>query len=70
MSDDPTRRITLVPDRRAEQIRRTVADAVLLIGCLAVVFPFLTDILWAIVLCFSTWPVYSRLLVLVRGIRW
>jgi predicted PurR-regulated permease PerM len=42
---------------------------VLLVGCLAVVFPFLTDVLWAIVLCFSTWPIYARLLVLVRGRR-
>jgi len=58
-----------MPDRRAEQILKTVAGAVLLVGCLAVIFPFLTDILWAIVLCFSTWPVYSRLLVLVRGRR-
>jgi predicted PurR-regulated permease PerM len=69
MSDDTTRRTILVPDRRAEQILSTVAGAVLLIGCIAVIFPFLTDILWAIVLCFSTWPVYSRLLVLLRGRR-
>ena len=56
-------------DRRSEPSLRTVAGAALLIGCLAVLFPFLTDVLWAIVLCFSTWPVYSRLLVLVRGRR-
>jgi predicted PurR-regulated permease PerM len=58
-----------MPDRRAEQSLRTVAGAALLVGCLAVLFPFLTDVLWAIVLCFSTWPLYSRLLVLVRGRR-
>jgi len=42
---------------------------VLLVACLAVIFPFLTDVLWAIVLCFSTWPLYARLLVLTRGRR-
>src|SRR5688500_12165626 len=56
-------------DRRAEQILKTVAGAGLLVACLAVLFPFLTDVLWAIVLCFSTWPLYSRLLVLLRGRR-
>jgi len=69
MSDDATRRITVMPDRRAEQILKTVAGAVLLVACLAVIFPFLTDVLWAIVLCFSTWPLYARLLVLTRGRR-
>ena len=58
-----------MPDRRAEQILKTVAGGVLLVGCLAVLFPFLTDVLWAIVLCFSTWPLYARLLVVMRGRR-
>src|SRR3954471_19094844 len=58
-----------MPDRRAELSLRTAAGAVLLVGCLAVLFPFLTDVLWAIVLCFSTWPLYSRLLLMVRGRR-
>jgi predicted PurR-regulated permease PerM len=32
----------------------------LAVGCLWVIWPFLTAILWAAVLCWSTWPVYSR----------
>jgi len=31
-------------------------------GCLVVLRPFLSALLWAIVLCFSSWPVYRRLL--------
>ncbi|MGQ7794632.1 AI-2E family transporter [Faunimonas sp. B44] len=30
----------------------------LAVGCLVVIWPFLTAIMWAAVLCWSTWPVY------------
>lgn len=42
---------------------------VLLGSCLLVLRPFLSALLWAAVLCFSTWPVYKRLLWVVRGHR-
>jgi hypothetical protein len=29
-------------------------------GCALVLQPFLSAILWAAVICFSTWPVYGR----------
>ncbi len=32
----------------------------LTVGCLVVIWPFLSAIMWAAVLCWSTWPVYSR----------
>jgi predicted PurR-regulated permease PerM len=35
---------------------------VLLVGCLLVLRPFLSALLWAVVLCSSSWPVYRRLL--------
>ena len=35
---------------------------VLLAGCLLVLRPFLSALLWAVVLCSSSWPVYRRLL--------
>lgn len=41
----------------------------LLLGCLAVMRPFLSALLWAIVLTFSCWPVYARLLLFLRGRR-
>lgn len=34
----------------------------LLAGCLLVLRPFVSALLWAIVLCFASWPVYQRLL--------
>jgi predicted PurR-regulated permease PerM len=35
---------------------------VLLAGCLLVLRPFISALLWAVVLCSSSWPVYRRLL--------
>ena len=37
----------------------------LLCGCLLVLLPFLSSLLWAVVLVCSSWPAYSRLLKLV-----
>ncbi|HWI56069.1 MAG TPA: AI-2E family transporter [Bacillota bacterium] len=34
----------------------------LLAGCLLVLRPFVSALLWAVVLCFSSWPLYQRLL--------
>lgn len=39
----------------------------LLLGCLLVLRPFVSALLWAIVLCFSLWPVYQRVLRAVNG---
>jgi predicted PurR-regulated permease PerM len=35
---------------------------VLLVGCLVVLRPFVSALLWAIVLSFTSWPIYHRLL--------
>ena len=37
----------------------------LAVGCFLVMLPFLSATLWAVVLCFSSWPLYRRLLKLV-----
>lgn len=42
---------------------------ILLLGCLMVMQPFISALLWAIVLSFSVWPLHRRLLKLVRGRR-
>ena len=34
----------------------------LLLGCLLVVLPFVSAILWAVVLCVSSWPLYTKML--------
>jgi len=43
--------------------------ALLAIGCLLIVWPFATALLWAAVLSYATWPLYQRLLALLRGRR-
>ncbi len=48
--------------RRVEQILALAALALLAFGCFFVLRPFLSAILWAVILCFSTWPAYTWLL--------
>ncbi|MCU0727887.1 MAG: AI-2E family transporter [Planctomycetes bacterium] len=55
--------------RRTERILGISVLGLLILGCLAVLWPFVSAILWAMVLSFSTWPVYRRLLGFVRGRR-
>jgi predicted PurR-regulated permease PerM len=43
-----------------EQIMGVGALLLLAFGCALVLQPFLSAILWAAVICFSTWPVYQR----------
>jgi predicted PurR-regulated permease PerM len=54
------------------RLERNIGGIVILllgIGCLLVLRPFVSALLWAVVLCFSTWPLYRRVLKLVRGRR-
>ena len=46
--------------KQHEKVLGTGALLALAVGCLVVIWPFLTAIMWAAVLCWSTWPVYSR----------
>jgi len=39
------------------------------VGCLVVVRPFFSALMWAVVLSFSCWPLYRRLLGVLRGRR-
>jgi predicted PurR-regulated permease PerM len=48
-------------EQRVELIIRIAAIALLAIGCLLVLAPFLAAILSAAILCFSTWPIYEFL---------
>ncbi len=43
--------------------------ALVLGGCLLVLLPFASALLWAVILTFSTWPLYGRLVHLLRGRR-
>ena len=50
-----------------DKIIALVALALLIIGCAAVLWPFLTVLVWAMILSFSTWPVYAYFRRLVGG---
>ena len=59
----------MVFDRSVEQILGIGALLLLGIGCIVVLWPFLSALIWAAVLCFSTWPIYTRLERLLGGRR-
>jgi len=46
------------------------AVALLLLGCILILRPFISAALWAAILCFTTWPVFLRLEQMVGGRRW
>jgi predicted PurR-regulated permease PerM len=54
---------------RAERTIAGIAALVLVVGCVLVLRPFISALLWAIVLCSSSWPIYRRLLKLIGGRR-
>ena len=70
-SRPPRRRVTLAlplkPFSRLDQTITLVVLAVLIAGCFLVLQPFLTAILWAGILCATTWPLYQRLVKRMRG---
>lgn len=45
--------------KRIEQIAATALLLLLLLGCLVVLRPFLSALLWALILSFATWPIYE-----------
>lgn len=48
-------------------VLRIVALALLVLGCFVVLRPFLSAVMWAVILAIACWPVYSRLLGWLRG---
>jgi len=60
---------TITRRARLERNLGWIVLLLLLVGCLLVLRPFASALLWAVVLCFSSWPLYQRLLKLVRGRR-
>ncbi|MDB6058726.1 MAG: putative inner rane protein [Verrucomicrobiales bacterium] len=42
---------------------------ILFIGCVLVLFPFVSALAWAMILCYSCWPIYERLLNALKGRR-
>lgn len=50
-----------LPISRLERIASLSALVFLLFACYQVLQPFIFDLVWAAILCFVTWPLYSRL---------
>jgi predicted PurR-regulated permease PerM len=57
-------------DTRFEQYARAAAFALLAIGCFLVLRPFIGAILFAGILCLSTWPIFARLRKRLGGRSW
>ena len=47
----------------------TAAVAILAVACLLILRPFITAALWGAILCFSTWPLFTRLTAELGGRR-
>lgn len=62
--------LTSTPASPFEQYARIVAATLLVVGCFLVLRPFLGAILFAGVLCLSTWPVFVRLRSRLAGRAW
>lgn len=54
-------------ENRIEQVACIATAAILVIGCYVVIRPFLSALLWASILCFSTWPLYKWLETRLKG---
>lgn len=54
---------------RMDQILGVAAVALIAFGCIVVLRPFVTSLLWAAILCFSTWPLFVRLSKALGGRR-
>ncbi len=54
---------------RLEQLLGLCVLGLLLVGCLLVLQPFITALMWAVILSFSLWPVHRRLRERLRGRR-
>ena len=57
------------PSLGVERWITLVVVIVLIAGCFLVLQPFLSAVLWAIILCCTTWPVFDRLQRVMRGRR-
>jgi predicted PurR-regulated permease PerM len=57
------------PEYRMEQVIAAVVLALLVIGCFLVLRPFLSALMWAVILAYSTWPIFAWLERHMKGRR-
>ena len=51
----------MIKTTRIETVLSITAAGLVILGCLMVLRPFASAILWAMVLCYCTWPLFDRL---------
>lgn len=56
-------------DPRTERLLATILFGLLILGCIWILLPFATALVWAVVLCFSTWTIYTQLREALGGRR-
>ncbi len=54
---------------RVEQIAGFSVLALIVLGCLVVIRPFISAVLWSGIICYATWPLHERVLQATRGRR-
>lgn len=52
---------------RLRQFAQLAAISIVIVGCIQVLLPFIPAILFAVVVCIATWPLYVRLRRVLRG---
>ena len=57
MASNPQKR----PPTRIDQMLTLAVLALLIVGCFLVLQPFITALIWAAILCVTSWPLFSRL---------
>src|SRR5262245_11440007 len=56
-------------ERKLERVLGWAVVLLLMAGCLLVLRPFVSALLWAVVLSFASWPIYQRVLRMVGNRR-
>ena len=54
-------------EQSLRQLAQLTAIGIVVVGCYLVMLPFIPAILFAVVVCISTWPLYERLRRVLRG---
>ena len=54
-------------EQRILQFVQLAAIAIVVVGCYEIIRPFIPALLFAVVVCMSTWPLYLRLRTVLRG---
>ncbi len=57
----------MIDSKRIETVFALAILALVVAGCLLVLAPFLSALLWAVIITYSTWGLYERIVRLVRG---